>query len=206
VGDRIEQLEKLVRSLVQQQQQQTPQTPALHDVGATDGHASSIRDMQGESPQSATGGSGVMGQRMSADGDTVPSLGPVSMSQGKEGDASSPSSSEFGSMRLHGHGAKYVGSVHWAAVLDSISDLKDHYEEEEEARMLSSSDQPYSSPCPRLLYQPIQATKADILASIPARPMVDRMVSRYFNIQSSAPITVLHSGRFLREVRFLLYS
>ncbi|KIM92882.1 hypothetical protein OIDMADRAFT_173659 [Oidiodendron maius Zn] len=103
-------------------------------------------------------------------------------------------------MRLHSHGVKYVGSVHWAAVLDSISELKDYYEEEEEARMLATDGHaPYSSPGPRLFYQPIQATKNDILASIPARPAVDRMVARYFNIQNTAPISVLHSGHFLRE-------
>ncbi|KUJ22237.1 fungal-specific transcription factor domain protein [Mollisia scopiformis] len=108
-------------------------------------------------------------------------------------------------MRPHSHGAKYVGSVHWAAVLDSISDLKDHYEAEEEARMLATVDDlPYgtsssSSPNPRLLYQPVQATKADILASIPARPAVDRMVARYFNAQNNAPLPVLHSSHFLRQ-------
>lgn len=53
-------------------------------------------------------------------------------------------------------------------------------------------------PGPRLLYEPVQATKAGILASIPARPVVDRMVARYFNTQGVAP-AILHSGKFLRE-------
>ena len=89
---------------------------------------------------------------------------------------------------MHSHGANYVSSVHWAAVLDSISELKDHYEKEEEARMLATSDYiPLHSPGPRLLYEPVQATKADILASVPARPVVDRMVARYFNAQGVAP-------------------
>lgn len=89
---------------------------------------------------------------------------------------------------MHSYGANYVSSVHWAAVLDSISELKDHYEKEEEARMLATIDYaPRYSPGPRLLYEPVQATKADILASIPARPVVDRMVARYFNAQGVAP-------------------
>ena len=29
---------------------------------------------------------------------------------------------DHGSMRIHSHEANYVGSAHWAAVLDSISD------------------------------------------------------------------------------------
>lgn len=102
--------------------------------------------------------------------------------------ATSPASSERGSMRLYSHGANYVSSVHWAAVLDSISELKDHYEKEEEARTLATSDYVSCySPGPRLLYEPVQATKSDILASIPARPVVDRMVARYFNTQGIAP-------------------
>ncbi|KAJ9131677.1 Fungal specific transcription factor domain protein [Pleurostoma richardsiae] len=101
-------------------------------------------------------------------------------------------------MRMHSHPANYVGSVHWAAVLDSISELRDHYEEEEEARILATSDcVPRNSP--RLLYEPVQATKADILALIPARPVVDRIVARYFNAQSTTPLSMLHSVHFLRE-------
>lgn len=89
---------------------------------------------------------------------------------------------------MHLHGANYVSNVHWAAVLDSISELKDHYEQEEEDRMLPTSDDlPRYGPSPRLLYEPVQATKADILASIPARPAVDRMVARYFNVQGITP-------------------
>ncbi|RAK95572.1 fungal specific transcription factor domain-containing protein [Aspergillus ibericus CBS 121593] len=101
-------------------------------------------------------------------------------------------------MRLHSHGANYVGSVHWAAVLDSISELRDHYEEEEEARMLAGDHVLRPSPGPRLLYEPVQDTKADLLAAIPARPVVDRMVARYFNAQGVVP-EILHSGHFLRE-------
>ncbi|KGO58226.1 Transcription factor, fungi [Penicillium expansum] len=102
-------------------------------------------------------------------------------------------------MRLHSHGTNYVGSFHWAAVLDSISELRDHYEEEEEARLLAANDHVlHESPGPRLLYEPVQTTKADLLAAIPARSAVDRMVARYFNAQGVVP-EILHSGHFLRE-------
>ena len=124
-------------------------------------------------------------------------------------------------MRLHSHGANYVSSVHWAAILDSISELNDIYETEREVAMLASSDYvPHYSPGPRLLYEPVQASRNEILSSIPARAVVDRMVARYFNIQGVAPGTllllilylrpqiaadfwpaVLSSGQFLREVR-----
>jgi hypothetical protein len=58
---------------------------------------------------------------------------------------------------------------------------------------------------PRLLYEPVHTTKADLLASIPPRPVVDRMVARYFNTQGVVP-SILHSGHFLQEVRLLPFS
>jgi hypothetical protein len=165
VGDRIQQLEALVRSLIQLQQPgQIPQTPA---ASLKDGF--NFKDSPSQQSDDDTG--------------MPPSV--------------SPAPSEPRSIRLHSSGANYFGSVHWAAVLDSISELKDHYEEEEEARMLASG---HNSSGPRLLYEPIQATRADILAAIPARPMVDRMVVRYFNAQNSTSLPILHSGHFLRQV------
>lgn len=190
VGERIQQLEALVRSLVQQQQ--TPQTPAVPPDGPfTDSPTHLFRGTPAESPQSVSVGPEGITPVRSADegtGETTASpLAHTSLSNSNDY-ATSPAPSEHGSMRMHSHshGASYVSSVHWAAVLDSISELKDHYEEEEEARMLATSDYaPRCSPCPRLLYEPVQATKADILASIPARPVVDRMVARYFNMQGA---------------------
>jgi hypothetical protein len=96
--------------------------------------------------------------------------------------------SEQEKMRLHSNGTNYVSSVHWAAILDSISELNDTYETEREAAMLASAAYvPHRSPGPRLLYEPVQATKDEIIASIPARPVVDRMIARYFNTQGVAP-------------------
>ncbi|KAF7548821.1 hypothetical protein G7Z17_g6815 [Cylindrodendrum hubeiense] len=197
VSDRIQQLEELVRSLAQQQQKQTPPTPAVNPDGLS--RDSSTQFFQASpiaSPQSAS-----TAPLASVDKDTlVPALSHASLSHGKD-HPESPAPSEPGSMRRHSHGvgANYVGSVHWSAILDSISELRDHYEEEEEARMSATSDHTLRQiPGPRLLYEPVQATKADFLASIPARPVVDRMVARYFNTQGVIP-EILHRGYFLRE-------
>jgi hypothetical protein len=182
VRDRIQQLETLVRSLVQQQQ--TSQASTVLPEGLM--------------PDSSTHHSQDTPQDVSP---TRPAPVDGHASSHSWGHAAFPVPSESGSIHLHSQGAKYVGSVHWAAVLDSISELRDHYEEEEEARILATSDSmPRPSPGPRLLYEPVQATKADLLASIPPRPVVDRMVARYFNAQGLAP-AILHSGCFLREVR-----
>ncbi|KAH6845638.1 hypothetical protein B0I37DRAFT_328907 [Chaetomium sp. MPI-CAGE-AT-0009] len=103
-------------------------------------------------------------------------------------------------MRENLHGSNYVSSVHWAAVLDSISELIDHCEEKEKEKKPAPDDDSVPSQIsgPRLLYEPVKATKADILTSMPARPVVDRMVARYFNALGIAP-AILHSAQFLRQ-------
>ncbi|EAQ90438.1 hypothetical protein CHGG_02373 [Chaetomium globosum CBS 148.51] len=103
-------------------------------------------------------------------------------------------------MREHSHGANYVSSVHWAAVLDSISELIDQCQEKEKEKKPVPEDGSIAPqiPGPRLLYEPVKETKAEILASMPARTVVDRMVARYFNALGIAP-AILHSAQFLRE-------
>lgn len=214
VSDRIQQLEALVRSLVQQQPpppqliEHTSQTPASV-TGTSKRSPPSQRPIQhnpGASPQGPPGNPDGVAALPPVSEDTVmpsPSVGLISLSQSSTDGAVSPTPSEYGhgSMRPHAHGANYVGSVHWAAVLDSISELKDHYEKEEEARLMAAGDfMPRNSPGPRLIYEPVQDAKADILASIPSRPVLDRMVARYFNAQNSISLPLLHSGQFLQQV------
>ncbi|RBR06754.1 hypothetical protein FVER53590_12606 [Fusarium verticillioides] len=109
---------------------------------------------------------------------------------------------DYGSMQSRG--ANYVGSSHWAAVLDGIAELKDHFDSEEEAA--HPDVQGVESPAaeitgPQLFYGcPKPASKDEILASILtlSRPVVDRLVSRYFNSFEMSP-AVLHSVEFLKE-------
>ncbi|EWG54382.1 hypothetical protein FVEG_12606 [Fusarium verticillioides 7600] len=111
-------------------------------------------------------------------------------------------SDDYGSMQSRG--ANYVGSSHWAAVLDGIAELKDHFDSEEEAA--HPDVQGVESPAaeitgPQLFYGcPKPASKDEILASILtlSRPVVDRLVSRYFNSFEMSP-AVLHSVEFLKE-------
>lgn len=95
-----------------------------------------------------------------------------------EGSASPPG---LGRIKVSTSSTRYVSNAHWAAVLDGISDLKDHFEKEDD------SPQPeYASP--KLLYGSLNhASKSEILSSIPPRPVVDRLVSRYFNALDMAP-------------------
>ncbi|KAJ5398468.1 hypothetical protein N7465_008957 [Penicillium sp. CMV-2018d] len=113
----------------------------------------------------------------------------------------SPSPSDYGSFRTPETSVNYVSSSHWAAVLDSIADLRNHIVQHEEVhpRVLDSVRPPASSPKPQLLYSCARhETSASILKCLPPRPTVDRLISRYFNILDIAP-GIVHSGKFLRQ-------
>ncbi|KAJ5190101.1 hypothetical protein N7472_009115 [Penicillium cf. griseofulvum] len=112
--------------------------------------------------------------------------------------------SDHGSMRLTKSGASYVHGTHWAAVLDGIAELKDHFDRDDEARVhpLGTAQPPQVNMSgPQLIHGFTKVTTRDeILASIPPRHIVDRLVSRYFNSFEMSP-AVLHSVQFLREYR-----
>ncbi|KAJ9150669.1 Nonribosomal peptide synthetase 14 [Pleurostoma richardsiae] len=197
VHDRIQLLEGLVVSLMQQHAPQqaasaapTVQNPASKSpVGSAEGETSPVRQIEAAPTVATSSPEGVDESFPPGDRQCPPS---------REDDLDL-APSEHGSMRMHPHGANYVDSAHWTAVLDSISQLKDHWEKEEEEKMAEPDEYELrDSPGPRLLYEPVQATKTEILASIPARPVVDRLVSRYFDAVGITP-AVLHSGQFLRE-------
>ncbi|KAJ5160909.1 uncharacterized protein N7482_007913 [Penicillium canariense] len=113
---------------------------------------------------------------------------------------------DHGSMRLTKSGASYVHGTHWAAVLDGIAELKDHFDRDDEARPrphpLGTAQPPQVNLSgPQLIHGFTKvATRDEILASIPPRHIVDRLVSRYFNSFEMSP-AVLHSVQFLREYR-----
>lgn len=196
VGDRIQQLETLVQSLLRQQCQaqnssglSAPADSAqLHEVPSLATHTAN--------PCSTPPQNSISFRNSDHVSEKEPSSLPLSQCQ-------SPSSLgplDPGSIRIHSHGATYVGSAHWASVLESIADLRNHYEEEEEARLHASSET-FDAEClgPRLLYEPKSVTKSDIINSIPQRSIADRMVAKYFNSRGVVP-EVLHSSRFLEEV------
>ncbi|CAO2648217.1 Nn.00g074840.m01.CDS01 [Neocucurbitaria sp. VM-36] len=113
----------------------------------------------------------------------------------------SPSPSDYGSISIRHARLNYVGSSHWAAILDSIVELRNHFAQEE--GVLDQTPDPVlpptSFPKPQLLYSGLPyETTLSIIKSIPPRPVVDRLVSRYFNVLDIAP-GLVHSAHFLRE-------
>ncbi|KAM0185785.1 hypothetical protein ACHAPI_012024, partial [Fusarium lateritium] len=128
-----------------------------------------------------------------------PSLGHPQEEPCASREAASPA--DYGAMQSTGGGANYVGSAHWAAVLDSIAELKDHFDNEEPSYPEEQVDDDLATDMagPHLLLGcPKPTTKEEILASLPNRQVVDRLVSRYFNsFEISA--AVLHTAEFLNE-------
>lgn len=103
---------------------------------------------------------------------------------------------DCGSIRVSASELHYVGGDHWAAILDSIADLKDRFDHEEQLRLAISPDQIqddtgdagnvdiHASRHSLLLYGGYRpASQAKILAALPPKGAVDRYISRYFNRQ-----------------------
>lgn len=103
---------------------------------------------------------------------------------------------DCGSMRVSASELHYVGVEHWAAILDSIADLRDRFDHEEQLRLGISPDHIqddtgdavnvdiHASSHSLLLYGGYQpASQAEILAALPPKDVVDRYISRYFNRQ-----------------------
>ncbi|KAI0892542.1 putative fungal-specific transcription factor [Annulohypoxylon nitens] len=116
--------------------------------------------------------------------------------------------SEAGSMRLSASEVRYVGGDHWAAILDSIADLKDHFDQEENLRLANTPEQPQDdnggepvgrppSPHALLLYGARRAnSRAEILAALPPKNAVDRYISRFFNRLDLVASSAVHGPTF----------
>lgn len=104
--------------------------------------------------------------------------------------------SDHGSMCVSASELHYVGGDHWAAILDSIADLKDHFDREEQLRLTINPDQTqdetgdadnvdiHASRHSLLLYGGYRpALQVEILAALPPKGTVDRYISCYFNRQ-----------------------
>ncbi|KAL2047715.1 hypothetical protein N7G274_000757 [Stereocaulon virgatum] len=105
-------------------------------------------------------------------------------------------SSNRGSVRVSASELQYVGGDHWAAILDSIADLEDRFECEEQLGLAINPEQiqyntgnadNVNKPASRqslLLYGGCRpASQAEIFAALPTKGAVDRCISRYFNRQ-----------------------
>ena len=98
--------------------------------------------------------------------DVLPETRRPKKSQGEAASLADP-----GTLKLRESGASYVQSVHWEAILTKIRGLKDD--------LVTDSKAPPGS---QLFYGPNRhATRDEILAAVPPRPVVDRLMSLHFD-------------------------
>ncbi|KAM5360713.1 hypothetical protein ACJZ2D_013591 [Fusarium nematophilum] len=125
-------------------------------------------------------------------------LGPVQMSQCTGEDL------KTGSLNTSPAASVYVSSAHWVAILEDISELKEQAEFENNTLSTEANDDSLAmdeNERPALLsgYRG-SFSKEDLLAAVPPRPVVDRLVSEYFNDLDMMPhLSCPHTGTFLRE-------
>ncbi|KAF2491596.1 putative Zn(II)2Cys6 transcription factor [Lophium mytilinum] len=101
-------------------------------------------------------------------------------------EAASPA--DPGTLKLRESGTSYVQSAHWEAILTKIRGLKED--------LVTDSKVPPGS---HLFYGPNRhATRDEILAAVPPRPVVDRLMALHFDTYIITPY-LIHSKKFLRE-------
>ncbi|CAI7587151.1 unnamed protein product [Penicillium palitans] len=124
--------------------------------------------------------------------DSAPSASQVTPTMDTVTEAPIDGHSECGSMRISESELRYVGGDHWAAILDGIADLKDHFDHDEQLRLANTPDQLSDEPAhdpsrlrsgyALLLYGCRKiASRDEILAALPPKAAVDRYISRFFN-------------------------
>ncbi|KAJ4389394.1 hypothetical protein N0V93_006862 [Gnomoniopsis smithogilvyi] len=109
--------------------------------------------------------------------------------------------SENGCIKIRESEVTYASNAHWAAVLDSIAELRNELNEDDNAASeADGSVQSHDTPRPRLFYggDPQAFDLVSILECLPPRIVVDRSVARFFNTLDTTA-GIIHSGKFLRE-------
>ncbi|KAI0125630.1 fungal-specific transcription factor domain-containing protein [Xylariales sp. AK1849] len=131
--------------------------------------------------------------------DTSSSLSATSPSEPES--VESPAVIDFGRLKLSTSETTYSDGSHWTSILHGICELREQFRGKEPSPI--AEDQagvPESQyPGPLLLYGcPPITKKHELLAAIPSRATVDRMVSIYFNSADISP-AVIHTGEFLKQ-------
>jgi hypothetical protein len=91
----------------------------------------------------------------------------------------------------------FVGGTHWAAILEDIEEVKEYFEEMEEEDYEEPDSNLVSFNSLAFNYQHT-ATKQDLVGALPSKPVVDRLISRYFNCNSPS-VSILHKPKFEKE-------
>lgn len=156
-----------------------PQPTSLHDrISELEGLVTTL--VQGHLPPSPFGLSG----NIPADNGELGLVVEPKKSQGEAASRADP-----GTLSLGESGKSYVQSVHWEAILTKLRGLKDD----------SVADSKVSSGS-HFFYGPNRhATRDEILAAVPPRPVVDRLMALHFDSHVVTPCQYIHACRPLSE-------
>jgi Fungal specific transcription factor domain len=100
-----------------------------------------------------------------------------------------------GTLKLHESGTSYVQSAHWEAILTKIRGLKED--------LVTDSKAPLGS---HLFYGPNRhATRDEILAAVPSRPVVDRLMTLHFDSHIITPCQYIQTFFPLSETLTVCY-
>ncbi|KAK9366239.1 fungal-specific transcription factor domain-containing protein [Lipomyces kononenkoae] len=109
----------------------------------------------------------------------------------------SPLVDSFGHISLDSTETVYVDDNHWRAILDGIAELKESFESDSELGENNSNGEDRDSP--DLIFGSCKRVdKHQILAAIPPKSIVDRLMAEYFNGMYIAPV-IIHKQTFLKE-------
>ncbi|TVY40841.1 Fusarisetin A cluster transcription factor [Lachnellula subtilissima] len=107
----------------------------------------------------------------------------------------------FGRINMEDDQQNYVGSAHWAAILENIACLKDqfgNFEPSVEEETNQPSPEPISKGPDLLVGGLAKATRSEILASLPSRSFVDHLVGEYLECADMGA-AMFHAPTFMKE-------
>ena len=207
VKGRIQHLEQLVVDLMNSRS--TNDSNATHSSGRTNSTATSTK----ESPTSSQTEVSQTSTHSSCRADkTYPEVTPPysedDHSPVRHHQHEAPQLESFGHLRISKEGTSYVGSSHWATILDSISELKRDLDDSEaeasdEEFDAWQNEEPLNSHddgLPGLLRSPRKVTKAELLSMLPPRPEADGLVSLWFRAPQPYK-SIIHAPQFQNEYR-----
>ncbi|KAI0875005.1 fungal-specific transcription factor domain-containing protein [Hypoxylon argillaceum] len=101
---------------------------------------------------------------------------------------------------VHSEGAtNYVGGTHFMAILEDLEDLKTYFEDPEVPEL--DMEDPYESLGPSemlILSRGAPRNKEELLAMLPDKSVMDRLMNRYFNSNSPSQ-HIIHIPTFTRQ-------
>ncbi|KAF2397331.1 hypothetical protein EJ06DRAFT_481729 [Trichodelitschia bisporula] len=150
---------------------------------------------------------GLVVQLMSQGGGPTPETTPPSQSQGssesemeerKEAVRTEPDANGFGQMKISNGETCYVGSAHWEAILESIAEVKEALQDDDDEHEPDPEAETPDTLQLLMLGVPASVTRADLLREIPAKSVCDTLLWHWFNSNDPA-MPAIHRPTFLSE-------